>query len=85
VTSFDIPILVARPLDCVRPHADSSYAWARIRAFRNDGAVKKIRCLLGIHNYKTVVTEGESYLKCRHCGKYGGTPARLTGGWGYKS
>ena len=45
---------------------------------------KKISCLLGLHNWKTFVSDGESYLKCPHCGKYGGTPTRLIGGWGYK-
>ena len=47
--------------------------------------MKKIRCLLGFHNWKTFVTEGESYLKCPDCGKYGGSPGRLIGGWGYKA
>ena len=47
-------------------------------------AMKKIRCLLGFHNWKTFVSAGESYLKCPDCGKYGGTPPRLIGGWGYK-
>lgn len=51
---------------------------------REDGLVKKLRCLLGLHNWKTFVTEGESYLKCPDCGKYGGSPTRLIGGWGYK-
>lgn len=46
--------------------------------------MKKIRCLLGLHNWKTFVTDGESYLKCADCGRYGGTPTRLSGGWGYK-
>ena len=44
-------------------------------------AMKKIRCLLGFHNWKTFMTDGGGYLKCPDCGKYGGVPPRV---WGYK-
>ncbi len=49
---------------------------------------KKLRCLLGLHNWVPKVNEGERYLACRDCGKYGGTggdPASLgPGPWHYK-
>jgi hypothetical protein len=46
--------------------------------------MKKLRCVLGFHRWVSYVTEGESYLKCRDCGKYGGSPGSFSGGWGYK-
>ena len=51
---------------------------------RKDQVAKKLRCMLGLHNWVTAVNEGERYLKCRDCGKYGGSPGSLSGGWGYK-
>ena len=48
------------------------------------GGMKKLRCALGFHHWVTYVTEGESYLKCRDCGKYGGSPGSFSAGWGYK-
>jgi hypothetical protein len=45
--------------------------------------MKKLRCLLGFHRWVTTVTEGERYLKCRDCGKYG-SPGSFSAGWGYK-
>jgi len=47
-------------------------------------ARKKLRCRLGLHNWTTRVNEGERYLACRDCGKYGGAPGSLSGGWGMK-
>jgi hypothetical protein len=46
--------------------------------------MKKLRCLLGLHNWVTKVNEGERYLACRDCGKYGGSPGSMVGGWSYK-
>jgi len=31
---------------------------------------KRLRCYVGLHRWAQHVTEGESYLKCRDCGKY---------------
>jgi len=47
-------------------------------------AKKKLRCRLGLHNWVTRVNEGERYLACRDCGKYGGAPGSLSGGWEMK-
>ena len=51
---------------------------------RKEANVKKLRCLLGLHNWVVKVNEGERYLACRDCGKYGGSPGSLSGGWGYR-
>jgi hypothetical protein len=59
-------------------------ARARPVVDREDQVAKKLRCMLGLHNWVTAVNEGERYLKCRDCGKYGGSPGSLSGGWGYK-
>jgi hypothetical protein len=42
--------------------------------------VKKLRCYLGFHRWVTSVTEGERYLTCRDCRKYGGEPPTV---WKY--
>jgi len=47
-------------------------------------AKKKLRCWLGLHNWTTIVSEDSRYLACRDCGKYGGSPGSLLGGWGMK-
>lgn len=33
---------------------------------------KKLRCLIGLHDWVVKVNDGERYLACRDCGKYGG-------------
>jgi hypothetical protein len=43
--------------------------------------VKRLRCRLGFHRWVTAATEGERYLTCRDCGKYGGEPPTV---WRYE-
>ena len=31
---------------------------------------KKLRCWVGLHSWAKQVREGESWMECRHCGKY---------------
>jgi hypothetical protein len=31
---------------------------------------KRVRCWLGLHSWTKFVREGESWMECRHCGKY---------------
>jgi hypothetical protein len=31
---------------------------------------KRLRCYLGFHKWDERVSEGQSYLTCRYCGKY---------------
>jgi len=36
---------------------------------------KQALCYLGVHGWVTATNDdGERYLKCRRCGKFGGTP-----------
>ena len=34
---------------------------------------KRVRCYLGVHDFVTATVGDERFLRCRHCGKYGGT------------
>ena len=43
-------------------------------------AHKRAACYVGLHDWAPATTAGARYLRCRHCGKYGGTP---TGPWQY--
>jgi hypothetical protein len=38
------------------------------------GKRKHLLCYVGLHRWVTAVNEGERYLKCRWCDKYGGSP-----------
>ena len=31
---------------------------------------RRLRCLVGLHSWTKHVREGQSWLECRHCGKY---------------
>ncbi len=35
---------------------------------------KTVLCHVGLHSWVTAVNEGEHYLECRRCGRYGGSP-----------
>jgi hypothetical protein len=37
-------------------------------------ARKRLRCRLGFHRWITAVSDGERFLRCRYCGKFGGRP-----------
>ena len=58
------------------------HAWVRQRdktwACRRCGKARRSRktvfCFIGLHDWAVFVTEGERYLKCDRCGKYGGSP-----------
>ena len=47
---------------------------------------KKIRCRLGLHHWATFVREGEQYVACKDCRRYGrhNTPTRPFGVWTYR-
>ncbi|MGZ4390006.1 MAG: hypothetical protein ACXVZL_11565 [Gaiellaceae bacterium] len=51
---------------------------------RRCGAVrprrKTLRCYLGSHHWVSVTNEGQHYLECARCGRYGGGPASFS--WG---
>jgi hypothetical protein len=48
--------------------------------------IGRLLCRLGFHTWDTTVTDGEQYLTCRRCGKYGDAAFRSKiGGWGGSS
>lgn len=34
---------------------------------------KRVECYLGLHDFVTATSGNERFLRCKHCGKYGGT------------
>jgi hypothetical protein len=44
---------------------------------------KTLRCRLGSHHWVSVSNEGEQYLECGRCGRYGGVPASFS--WGRRN
>lgn len=39
----------------------------------SDAPRKRLGCYLGVHDFVTATVGEERFLRCRHCGKYGGT------------
>ena len=37
-------------------------------------AQKRAACYVGLHSWAPATTAGARYLRCKYCGKYGGTP-----------
>jgi hypothetical protein len=63
------------------------FAAAR-RGSRNVEAVsetphKRLACHLGIHEFVTATAGDERFLRCKHCGKYGGTGTAWRA-WSYR-
>lgn len=44
---------------------------------------KTLLCRLGSHHWVSVTNEGQRYLECARCGRYGGVPASFS--WGRRN
>ena len=44
---------------------------------------KRVECYLGLHDFVTVTSGDERFLRCKHCGKYGGAGVAW-GAWTYR-
>ncbi len=58
------------------------------RADRNVQALsetqhKRLRCYVGVHAFVTATAGEERFLRCKHCGKYGGTGTAWRA-WSYR-